>query len=93
MSNDKHECEQAIKRKDGWDGIGGHHPPCRIKKVGGHWHMVVPDWYSVDVDHCPWCGSNLEHDKFTLKPINEPEELPQAVLDALDALEKQLEGM
>lgn len=85
MSN--HLCEMAQDRMNGWDGEGGHNQPVRIQQMGNSWHLVCPDWYSVDIVHCPFCGVKLE------EPDDNEEAHEPAFTSSTEELAKRLADM
>ena len=88
MSN--HLCEIAKERINGWDGEGGHNQPVRIQQIEKSWHLVCPDWYSVDISHCPFCGAKLEEaaDEEVAEPVftSSAEELARRLSDMLEGV-------
>jgi hypothetical protein len=88
-------CDSRRMRAEGWDGPGGHHLPLHLQKVEGTWHLVSPEWFLVDIDFCPWCGTKLVHDPaFVLGESAEatPQDSEPVSDDVLDRLERELQG-
>lgn len=57
-------CSERKMREMGFDGYDGHNPPVSIVKIKGRWCLNAQDWYCVDINHCPWCGTEMIHDSF-----------------------------
>jgi hypothetical protein len=76
-------CESREMRVDGWDAGDGHHTSVVLEKnEHGRWNLVAPEWFSVDVQFCPWCGKGLpKPEKFELGKEEEPktEKLAEAI--------------
>jgi hypothetical protein len=87
MSTDKESdevcCDSREMRVEGWDAGDGYHTPVVLEQnEHGRWNLVAPEWFSVDVQFCPWCGKEL--------PKPEPFEIgedriKEAVAEAVEA--------
>ena len=82
-------CEEREIRAEGWDGPGGHHTSVVLEKISGAWQLLSPGWFSTPINYCPWCGKELENDKFDLQEgadsaVDNGGAVADDVLDALE---------
>jgi hypothetical protein len=81
-------CKERKAREAGFDGYDGHNVPVGIVKIKGRWCLNAQDWYTVDINHCPWCGIKFVHDSFGSG--EQVESLDESMSDLIKEIESQL---
>jgi len=91
FADQTHDCQLANAHANGGFSAAGGQEPHVTLECGEHgWRLVFPEWCSVAVKHCPWCGEELPFEPFQLG--EDDDENNPSMDDLLDQLDAAMGG-